>query len=80
MEQFAPGELKSSKLPFLKHIIVLNSPWEKEKKQYQGTWAYDQIAEKRLSNKSYDKPYVEIDDPAFILFTSGTTGFPKGKS
>jgi acyl-coenzyme A synthetase/AMP-(fatty) acid ligase len=69
MEQSAPGELKSTRLPCLKHIIVLNSPMEKEIKVYKGTWAYDQISEKNLSNIHYEMPYVERDDPAFILFT-----------
>ena len=59
MEEYAPGELKSSKLPFLKHIIVINSPFDNQKKAYKGTWEYDKIAEKSLSNKSYEKPYVE---------------------
>jgi acyl-CoA synthetase (AMP-forming)/AMP-acid ligase II len=69
MEQSEPGELKSSKLPYLKHVIVLNSPLEKEKKIYKGTWSYNQISEKKLSNISYLKPYVDRDDLAFILFT-----------
>lgn len=78
LDNFLPGELKSSKLPFLKHVIVINNPWDKQNKAYKGTWDYNKIAENNLSNKSYEKPYVEQDDPAFILFTSGTTGFPKG--
>ena len=59
LDEFLPGEIKSSKLPFLKHVIVINNPWDKQKKAYKGTWDYIKIAETNLSNKSYEKPYVE---------------------
>lgn len=70
MEHSAPGELKSAKLPDLKHVIILNTPLNKTKQTYKGTWDYSQLAKGPLTtNKSYEKPYLESDDPAFILFT-----------
>lgn len=59
IEESAPGELKSSKLPSLKHIIILNDPKHEQKKRFKGTWEYERIADKQLSDKSYEKPHVE---------------------
>jgi non-ribosomal peptide synthetase component E (peptide arylation enzyme) len=38
LDSSRPGELASTRLPMLKHVVVLNSPLEAEKKQYNGTW------------------------------------------
>lgn len=71
-----PGELDSSKLPYLKNVIVLGE------KAYPGTYSWQDIMDRgddveegeldeRLSSLS---PHDAIN----MQYTSGTTGFPKG--
>ena len=78
IESSLPGELKSKNLPDLKHVIVLNSPLSAEKKTYNGTWQYSEFSKANSQNSNQELPYVDIEDPCLILFTSGTTGKPKG--
>jgi acyl-coenzyme A synthetase/AMP-(fatty) acid ligase len=75
LEQSRPGELNSKALPDLKHIIVLNSPFDPQKKTYSGTWNFDDFSKPKSHSLDQSKlPYVDIEDPCVILFTSGTTG------
>jgi fatty-acyl-CoA synthase len=74
LETSLPGELNSKNLPDLKHVVVLNSPLSPEKKTYPGTWQYSQLSEPKSQNSNLEFPYVDIEDPCTILFTSGTTG------
>ncbi len=69
IDSCAPGELVSKNLPDLKHVIVLNSPFSPEKQVYKGTWQYSEISEKKSQGVKRDVPYVDLDDPALILFT-----------
>lgn len=72
------GELEAKRLPNLKHVFILQSPFNAEKMLYKGTWEYSKISESQSNAVSHELPYLELDDPNLILFTSGTTGKPKG--
>lgn len=70
LDNYEPGNLNSSKLPDLKHVIVLNSPLVQEKKSYKGTWRYENLAEAKISQNTTAKiPHIENDDPFALLFT-----------
>ncbi|HLO11845.1 MAG TPA: AMP-binding protein [Pseudoneobacillus sp.] len=71
-----PGQLKSSKLPFLKNVIVLGDD------TYPGTFNWNDIldmAEKVDDDKLEQRmATLQPDDVINMQYTSGTTGFPKG--
>lgn len=74
LQSSVPGELKAKTLPDLRHVVVLNSPFSDEKKAYKGTWQFDQLSKPRSQHTNLELPYIDIEDPCVILFTSGTTG------
>lgn len=71
-----PGQLNSSRLPYLKNVIVLGD------KKYPGTYSWDDIVElgQFVSDEELDRRLrsLDPDDVINMQYTSGTTGFPKG--
>lgn len=70
------GELNSKNLPDLKHIIMSTlMPSKETESKLKGIWSFNEI---ELFNKaSLEVPNIDIDDTFAMLFTSGSTGFPK---
>ena len=71
-----PGELKSSKLPRLKNVIVLGE------NAYPGTYSWRNIVEmgKNVEDAKLEERLSSLSphDVINMQYTSGTTGFPKG--
>lgn len=77
LETFHPGKIKSARLGKLKNIICLGSKIPK--------WAFsfkslNDIGRNWKSNRSLldRQKTIDVNDPAKVFFTSGTTSFPKG--
>lgn len=76
LERCKPGELKSSRLPRLKHVILLGDSAK------PGTLSYDDILSQATAedyaNLESRAPRIRADLPVNLQLTSGTTGKPKG--
>ena len=69
LDSSTPGEMVSKNLPFLKHVFIVQSPFNTEKKLYKGTWEFSRLSETNSTSTNNQLPYVELDDPSLILFT-----------
>ncbi|KAM7303738.1 medium-chain acyl-CoA ligase ACSF2, mitochondrial [Ixodes scapularis] len=75
LEKSAPGQLKSQRLPFLKHVITIGDV------RQPGCITFEDLvnsatAEDHATMRSVSAK-VQFDQDAFIQFTSGSTGEPK---
>lgn len=71
-----PGQLKAPNLPSLTHVIVLS------KNDHPGAFKFADVLKaskaKHKKNLFDVASKIQFDAPSNIVFTSGTTGFPKG--
>lgn len=71
-----PGKLKSSKLPYLRNVIVLGNH------SYPGTFNWDDILQmgEKVPEDALEQRMNSLQPNEVInmQYTSGTTGFPKG--
>ena len=69
------GELDSKKLPDLKHVIIATLNPKASVDSYKGCWSFKDF--ESFNSSKIEKPRVQCDDLMTLLFTSGSTGFPK---
>lgn len=77
LESADKGALNSARLPDLKHVILASNRLMRDPEQATaGTYNWDELV--KCEKPRMEKPHVDMDDDFVIMFTSGTTGSPKG--
>ncbi|XP_059804976.1 medium-chain acyl-CoA ligase ACSF2, mitochondrial isoform X1 [Hypanus sabinus] len=75
LEKATAGDLRSNRLPDLRSVIMIGD-------KLPGTFSFKEVFEAASSSHHVQllnvQKKISFDDPINILFTSGTTGFPKG--
>ncbi|MDG2286853.1 MAG: AMP-binding protein, partial [Alphaproteobacteria bacterium] len=68
--------VSDDRFPKLRRVIILGEASHPDTIDWAGLSASAvEVSDKQLTNRA---AAVDPDDPAFIMYTSGTTGFPKG--
>ena len=76
LKDSSPGDLKSRRLPSLKHVIVMSDQLVPGTSRYQDISV--QTDNEILRTLAEIENTLDPDQPINIQFTSGTTGLPKG--
>jgi acyl-coenzyme A synthetase/AMP-(fatty) acid ligase len=71
---------ESSEFVNLKHLIFINPTGSSETgiPSHKNVWTWTELADEVIEYGTCTFPHVDSDDPYVIMFTSGTTGKPKG--
>ena len=76
LKMASPGTINCERFPYLKNLIYLGE----DKKPGMYTWEELKLLGKEGSPEELQsrQQTVKIEDTAILMYTSGTTGFPKG--
>lgn len=80
LETTSGAEINSKNLPHFKHVFLVQNKLCKDATahSYKGSLPFSQLL--NHSGVNVERPYVDMHDDFAILFTSGSTGFPKVKN